>query len=109
MEVARAGFARFHLPRRLPVAAFRRRLGIPDFLAPSRVVHRRLLGWSGITTIHARCQVLRYRQSVSPTDLLPMNFCIYGPLGCHVAIGLIVSYLGCIRSPLNSAKPRPPN
>ena len=73
-------------------------LGMPDFLGSvTRPFIAAYWSWSGILQSMRDTRYYDIVQSVSPTDLLPAELCIW-TLGCHVAIGLIVSYLGCIRS-----------
>ena len=73
-------------------------LGLPEFFRwATRPFIASYWSWSGILQTMRDTRYYDIVQSVSPTDLLPAAICLWA-LGCHVVIGLIVSYLGCIRS-----------
>ncbi len=73
-------------------------LGLPDFFGwITRPFIAAYWSWSGILQTMRDTRYYDIVASVSPTDLLPAEICVW-TLACHVIIGLIVSYLGCIRS-----------
>jgi len=53
--------------------------------------------WSGVLQTMRDTRFYDVVQIVTPTDLSPIMLCLWA-LSCHVAIGLIVAYLGCKRS-----------
>jgi ABC-type multidrug transport system ATPase subunit len=73
-------------------------LGLPEFF---RWITRPFIAaywsWSGILQTMKDTRFYDVVQMVSPTDLSPVALCVWA-LASHVIIGLIVSYLGCIRS-----------
>ncbi|XHR30257.1 MAG: ATP-binding cassette domain-containing protein [Chthoniobacteraceae bacterium] len=73
-------------------------LGLPDFFGwITRPFIAAYWSWSGILQSMRDTRYYDIVASVSPTDLLPAEICVW-TLACHVVIGLIISYLGCIRS-----------
>ena len=73
-------------------------LGLPDFFRwLTRPFIAAYWSWSGILQTMRDTRYYDIVQSVSPTDLSPGALCLFA-LGCHVIIGLIISYLGCVRS-----------
>ena len=73
-------------------------LGLPEFFRwLTRPFIAAYWSWSGILQTMRDTRYYDVVQSVSPTDLSPGALCLFA-LGCHVIIGLIISYLGCIRS-----------
>jgi len=73
-------------------------LGLPDFF---RWVTRPFIAaywsWSGILQTMRDTRYYDVVTSVSPTDLSLGALCLFA-LGSHVVIGLVISYLGCVRS-----------
>jgi len=73
-------------------------LGLPDFFRwLTRPFIAAYWSWSGILKTMLNTRYYDAVTSISPTDLSVGALCIWA-LGCHVVIGLIISYLGCIRS-----------
>ena len=72
-------------------------LGLPDFFRwLTRPFIAAYWSWSGVLQTMRDTRYYDVVQSVAPTDLSLGDLCLFA-LGCHVVIGLIVSYLGCIR------------
>lgn len=73
-------------------------LGLPEFFRwLTRPFIAAYWSWSGILQTMRDTRFYDVVQLVTPTDLSLGALCLWA-LGCHVSIGLIVSYLGCIRS-----------
>ena len=73
-------------------------LGLPEvFRWLTRPFIAAYWSWSGILQTMRDTRFYDVVQLVTPTDLSPGALCLWA-LGCHVGIGLIVAYLGCIRS-----------
>ena len=73
-------------------------LGLPEFFRwLTRPFISAYWSWSGILQTLQETRYYEIVKSVTPTDLSLGALCIWA-LGCHVCIGLIISYLGCIRS-----------
>jgi len=73
-------------------------LGLPDFFRwLTRPFIAAYWSWSGILQTMRDTRYYDIVQSVSPTDLSLGALCLFA-LGSHVIIGLIISYLGCVRS-----------
>ena len=73
-------------------------LGLPEFFRwLTRPFIAAYWSWSGILQTMRDTRYYDIVQSVSPTDLSLGAICLWA-LGCHVIIGLIVSYMGCLRS-----------
>ena len=72
-------------------------LGLPEFFRwLTRPFISAYWSWSGVLQTMRDTRYYDVVQSVAPTDLSLGALCLFA-LGCHVIIGLIVSYLGCIR------------
>ncbi len=72
-------------------------LGLPDFFRwLTRPFIAAYWSWSGVLQTMRDTRYYDVVQSVAPTDLSLGDLCLFA-LACHVVIGLIVSYLGCIR------------
>ena len=72
-------------------------LGLPEFFRwLTRPFIAAYWSWSGVLQTMRDTRYYDVVQSVAPTDLSLGALCLFA-LGCHVVIGLIISYLGCIR------------
>lgn len=73
-------------------------LGLPEFFRwLTRPFIASYWSWSGVLQTMKDTRFYDVVRDVSPTDLLPLALCVWA-LGSHVAIGVIVSYLGCKHS-----------
>ena len=72
-------------------------LGLPEFFRwLTRPFIAAYWSWSGVLQTMRDTRYYDVVQSVAPTDLSLGALCLFA-LGCHIVIGLIISYLGCIR------------
>ena len=72
-------------------------LGLPDFFRwLTRPFIAAYWSWSGVLETMRDTRYYDVVKSVAPTDLSLGTLCLFA-LGCHILIGLIISYLGCIR------------
>ena len=72
-------------------------LGLPEFFRwLTRPFIAAYWSWSGVLQTMRDTRYYDVVQSIAPTDLSLGALCFFA-LGCHVVIGLIISYLGCIR------------
>jgi ABC-type multidrug transport system ATPase subunit len=73
-------------------------LGLPEvFRWVTRPFIAAYWSWSGVLQTMRETRFYDVVQLVTPTDLAAIPLCVWA-LGCHVAVGLLVAYLGCKHS-----------